>query len=158
MSLVCFKSFAGILLNVVGLFLSRRLISALISSSLVVENENFSITFSFSIILIMMGCSLNSKRAFNMGSNDLILEVLSVEYPFIFNLFTALLKKSFIVSATSLFFEIISSFSIRIILLAHWFFFEKRGVTVFQNFLLSVISFGSKFSYFFFSFLNKLTL
>ena len=128
MSLVCFISFAGILLNVVGLFLSRRLISALISSSLVLENENFSITFSFSLILVTLGCSLNFQMAFIMGSNELIWEVLSVEYPFIFNQFTALLKKSFILSGTSLFFEIISSFSIRIILLAHCFFFSRREV------------------------------
>ena len=92
----------------------------------------------------MLGWSLNFIIAFKIGSSSIELKVFTVEHPSMFNFSTALLKKSFISSATSLLLEIISSFSTSIMLLQHRVFSEKRGLTVFQNFLLFVISLGSK--------------
>ena len=108
-------------------------------------NENFTVTIILSFIFLMLGWSSNFVIAFKIGSSAVESKLFIVEYPSISNCSTALLKKSFINSATFLLLEIISSFSTSIMFLEHRVFSEKRGLTVFQNFLLSVISLGSKF-------------
>ena len=79
MLFVCFRCFAGILLNVVGLFLLRHLISVSISSSVVSGNEKFSFTIIFSFILLMLGWPWNSITAFKIGSSAIESEIFILE-------------------------------------------------------------------------------
>ena len=127
---------------VVRFFIFRHLISA----SLMIEKENFFIILIFSFIFTILGRDLNLFIAFVVLSISASGENHIVEYPAMSKFSTALVKKLFILSATSLLSDMIFSSSISMIFLEFICFSEIWGFTVFQNFLLSVICLGPRLS------------
>ena len=126
------------------LFLFNLLISFIIFLLSTSWKVNFEF-FYFSFIAIILGWFLYFKIAFNTGSLTFWKLRLRFSYSGIFKFFTIFEKNSFSTSAVLDSLLINFPFSLRWILSLFIDFSDKRGLTVFPNFLLFVTSFSSKF-------------
>ena len=93
-----------------------------------------------------MGLFLYLVITFSIGSFSLSLLIKKLWLVFILKLGTMLTKNSLQILAYSLLLLITFQFSSRVMHSVGFFLLEKGGFTVAQNFLLSVMSFRSKFS------------
>ena len=123
----------------IPLLVSRDTISLKMVPNETRSNENVLLLPNVSLIIFMLGCFLYSWIALSTGL--LIFETLYNESSLTLMLssFTLLLKKAYSFSAISISDDMMLLLSTNVMVSIVFAFSKKRGLTVFQNFLLSLM-------------------